>query len=102
MNNQFDNLMYEAGLTAQGCWDEMDEYDRNAILKFAELIVRECAQVSEDDITDGDACCTNTADRIARQIKKHFGVEESRREKFRKSFEEAFKDGVDLSGQETP
>ena len=32
MNNQFDNLMYEAGLTAQGCWDEMDEYDRNAIL----------------------------------------------------------------------
>ena len=44
--------------------------------KFAELIVRECAQVSEDDISDGDACCTNTADRIARQIKKHFGVEE--------------------------
>ena len=44
--------------------------------KFAELIIRECAQVSEDDITDGDACCTNTADRIARQIKKHFGVEE--------------------------
>ena len=43
--------------------------------KFAELIVQECAQVSEDDITDGDACCTNTADRIARQIKKHFGVE---------------------------
>jgi len=44
--------------------------------KFAELIVRECAQVSEDDITDGDACCTNTAYRIAKQIKKHFGVEE--------------------------
>jgi hypothetical protein len=43
--------------------------------KFAELIVRECAQVSEDDITDGDACCTNTAYRIAKQIKKHFGVE---------------------------
>ena len=44
--------------------------------KFAQLIVKECVQVSEDDITDGDACCTNTADRIARQIKKHFGVEE--------------------------
>ena len=43
--------------------------------KLAELIVRECAQVSEDDITDGDACCTNTAYRISRQIKKHFGVE---------------------------
>ena len=46
------------------------------IEKFAELIVKECVQVSEDDITDGDACCTNTADRIARQIKQHFGVEE--------------------------
>jgi len=43
--------------------------------KFAELIIRECAKVSEDDITDGDACCTNTAYRIASQIKKHFGVE---------------------------
>jgi hypothetical protein len=43
--------------------------------KFAELIVRECAQVSEDDIADGDACCTNTAYRIASQIKKHFGIE---------------------------
>jgi hypothetical protein len=45
------------------------------IQQFAELIVRECAQVSEDDITDGDACCTNTAYRIAKQIKKHLGVE---------------------------
>ena len=45
-------------------------------LKFAELLVKECAKVSEDDISDGDACCANTADRIARQIKKHFGVEE--------------------------
>ena len=44
--------------------------------KFAESIVKECAQVSEDDITDGDACCTNTAVRISRQIKKHFGVTE--------------------------
>jgi hypothetical protein len=44
--------------------------------KFAELLIRKCAQVSEDDITDGDACCTNTAYRISRQIKKHFGVEE--------------------------
>ena len=48
---------------------------RAAIEDFAEAIVRECAKVSEDDITDGDACCTNTAYRIAGQIKKHFGVE---------------------------
>jgi hypothetical protein len=44
--------------------------------KFAELLIRKCAKVSEDDITDGDACCTNTAYRIASQIKEHFGVEQ--------------------------
>ena len=42
---KFDDLMYRAGLTAQGCWDEMDDYDRKAIEKFAELIVRECMNV---------------------------------------------------------
>jgi hypothetical protein len=42
MNKQFDDLMYSAGLTAQGCWDDMDEYDRTAILTFAELIVKQC------------------------------------------------------------
>lgn len=46
MNEHIENLMYQAGLTAQGCWDEMDEYDRTAILKFAELIVRECADIA--------------------------------------------------------
>jgi hypothetical protein len=46
MNEHIENLMYQAGLTAQGCWDEMDEYDRTAILKFAELVVRECADIA--------------------------------------------------------
>jgi hypothetical protein len=50
--------------------------DEQDLQKFAELIVKECAKVSEDDITDGDACCTNTAYRIASQIKKHFGLTE--------------------------
>ena len=45
MNKKIEDLMYHAGLTAQGCWDEMDEYDRKAIEKFAELIVKECIQV---------------------------------------------------------
>ena len=44
MNERIDKLMYHAGLTAQGCWDEMDEYDRKAIEKFAELIVAECTE----------------------------------------------------------
>ena len=57
----------------QGYTSSYANFDRE---KFAKLIVKECAQVSEDDITDGDACCTNTAYRISRQIKKHFGVKE--------------------------
>ena len=44
-SSRFDDLMYHAGLTAQGCWDEMDNYDRKAIEKFAELIVQECMNV---------------------------------------------------------
>jgi hypothetical protein len=64
------------------CWSHyvngvlIDGHLHFDVEKFAELIVKECAKVSEDDITDGDACCTNTAYRIASQIKKHFGVEE--------------------------
>jgi hypothetical protein len=81
MNNQFDNLMYEAGLTAQGCWDEMDEYDRNAILKFAELIVRECAELSvnsqyvntKSEYYEG---FNEALVYAGNKIKKHFGVEE--------------------------
>lgn len=49
MNPRIDELMYRSGLTAQGCWDNMDEYDREAVLKFAELIVRECAELIEQD-----------------------------------------------------
>ena len=45
MNKRIEDLMYHSGLTAQGCWDEMDEYDKQAIKKFAEVIVKECIQV---------------------------------------------------------
>ena len=47
MNSRMEDLMYESGLTAQGCWDQMPEYDRAAIEKFAQLIVRACAQIGE-------------------------------------------------------
>jgi len=45
MNQKIQDLMYHSGLTAQGCWDEMDDYDKHAIEKFAELIVKECMNV---------------------------------------------------------
>ena len=81
MNKRIDELIEECtSVNDDLVYDGRDSYMKTTEYfdkeKFAELIVQECAQVSEDDITDGDACCTNTADRIARQIKKHFGVEE--------------------------
>ena len=69
MNKKLDQLMYEAGLTAQGCWDEMDSYDQEAIIKLAKLIVRECAVVCRRYGESGDGyTCSN-------DIKEHFGVE---------------------------
>jgi hypothetical protein len=84
MNERIDKLMYHAGLTAQGCWDEMDEYDRKAIEKFAELIVREC--LAHGKLTQSQTVVNGSEEYNAgremgievfmNQIKKHFGVEE--------------------------
>ena len=48
MTTKFDDLMYAAGLTAQGGWDEMDSYQQEAVLKLCELIVKECASTIEN------------------------------------------------------
>ena len=68
MNERFENLMYHAGLTASGCWDKMDDYDHDAIKKFAELIVEECIKQAGKD-ENGPAY-----EAVAR-IARHFGVE---------------------------
>lgn len=65
MNNPFEDLMYRAGLTAQGCWDSLDDYDKQAVHKFAELIVRECVPFVGDP--------TSVA---VKEMMRHFGVEE--------------------------
>ena len=71
MTDKFDDLMYQAGLTAQGCWDQMDDYDRTAILKFGELIVRECLEWC-----DAHATIDGSAQQVRNSIKQHFRVEE--------------------------
>lgn len=65
MNNLFEDLMYCAGLTAQGCWDEMDEHDKQAIEKFGDLILFECVKLA---VFKGDKA-------TAQAIKEHFGIE---------------------------
>ena len=69
MNGRLEHLMYLAGLTAQGCWDKLDDYDRTAIEKFAELIVQECAKIA--DVADENEC-----EWIGGNILTHFGVKE--------------------------
>ena len=69
MNERIEHCLYQAGLTAQGCWDELGPYEQQAIEKFAQLIVQECAEVAGcnghvSGFTLGDL------------IKEHFGVEE--------------------------
>jgi hypothetical protein len=42
MSDRYEDLLYESGLTAQGCWDSLDDYAKEAIIRFGDLIVREC------------------------------------------------------------
>ena len=77
MNNErIDDLLYKAGLTAQGCWDSMDKYDQEAILKLINLTILECIDQahgvgtlrgSNDDMVYG-------ADLAASRIANHFGI----------------------------
>ena len=82
MNERLEHCLYKAGLTAQGCWDELDDYAKEGIQKFAELIVRECMKVAVNkdsgymhpaNVAGYMAAGRSTA---AQMIKEHFGVEE--------------------------
>ena len=78
MNDRLEDLLYQSGLTAQGCWDELDDYARQGIEKFAELIVAECAQACINMGNDYEIKSAGQyqAELFAFAIKKHFGVEE--------------------------
>ena len=75
----FSRLHYHSGLVAQGCWDELDQYDREAIRRFGDLIVKECAEVARQTILSGSGVDPDTFTgtvTTVQAIKKHFGVEE--------------------------
>jgi len=48
MNEHIEQLLYEAGLTAQGCWDELDDYAKEAIQRLVTLTIRECMKQAHD------------------------------------------------------
>ena len=72
MNSRMEDLMYESGLTAQGCWDQMPEYDRAAIEKFAQLIVRACAHVAATVVVAHEGVDFG----LVAACHEYFGVEE--------------------------
>lgn len=76
MNERIKELMEQASSNA--CYDEPDQLHlmNDEIKKFAELIIRECAQTAcntdLEDVEGGDSAVLRAA---AQQIKEHFGVE---------------------------
>lgn len=59
MNERFKEFMKQAGTDTSGKWMSIDNSE-----KFAELIVRECADIAMREDHDPAEC-----------IKKHFGIE---------------------------
>jgi len=75
----FEKQMYDAGLTAQGCWDEMDSYMHDAIEKFGELIVRRCiSEVAMMGVTQYEnKDIAWTVDLIIKNLKDTFEIDEA-------------------------
>ena len=74
MNERIDQLLVKAGAYFGGEGVDYSNFDPK---KFAELIVKECAQLARDtdleDVEGGDSEVLRAA---KRQILEHFGVDE--------------------------
>jgi hypothetical protein len=67
-NDVFEALLYGSGVTSHGCWSKLDYWDKQAIERFGQMIVEECAQVIEN------ARNVYTLEESATRIRKHFGI----------------------------
>lgn len=76
MNDKFEDLLYNSGLTSQGCWDKLDEWDREAVLKFGELIVRNCIDEMITQMWHHGIDESNNPSfyKAVEKTKQHFGV----------------------------
>ena len=78
MDSKIDDLMYQSGLTASGCWDELDSYDKESIMKFSSLIVKECITIIENLPTGYKDYRDQIEDAFRRdcieEIKQQFGL----------------------------
>lgn len=65
-----DDILYQAGLTAQGCWDELDSYAQEAIKK-AISIAQEMERKRCCSIIWGQCSSDNVAQRTVDAIWKN-------------------------------
>jgi hypothetical protein len=72
MNKKLREFERESGLEIFGLGAKRVKWEA-AMEKFAELIVKECSQISRDHQRN---YYESHGDRIAKKIKEHFGVEE--------------------------
>ena len=77
MNKAIDNLIYQSGLIADGCWDELDTYTQEAIERLIDLTVLECVQacINKGKTFEVESAGEYSSNLYATAIKKHFGVE---------------------------
>lgn len=104
MNERIRELMEQA--SAGACHDvETNTLIGTEIERFAELIVLECTDkmykvIQKTEQTDLAYNAMLTA--IIADIHQSFDIKDSKADQFTRAMENAFKNGIDLSGQETP
>lgn len=103
MNDRIKDLAKQAGYLPDsfgiGHWD-MPECQ-----KFGKLIVEDCISKITNAMgnTDrSDLAYNAMLTAIIAEIQDSFGIKESKSQKFKREFENAFKHGIDLSNRETP
>ena len=70
MNERIRELAWSIGIAGKNLQGQIDT-DWNQIEKFAELIVRECARISDEE----DCTWTGQGAASAEMFKKYFGVD---------------------------
>jgi 5'-3' exonuclease len=70
------------------------ELDNFCAFEFSKSIIRECADIASINQHQYNA--------VGEYVLKHFGIKETKREQIDKAMRETFKNGVDLSGRDTP
>jgi hypothetical protein len=68
MNSKIDDFIYQSGLIAAGCWDKFDDYDKKAIEKFGELIIKECIEINRQELA------FNAFERLMNKYNEHFEI----------------------------